>query len=137
MENFTEDDVSFMREAISEARKALDDCEVPVGCVFVNKTQKDAPSKIVGRGFNKTNLTKNVKYFSRATDLYDYDYWYFLKGTMHAELVAINSMLNDQQYDPSFSKLRIVCVSTWYLTWIPSDIFTINTSIDMWRANLV
>jgi len=50
-----------MREAIREARKALEDCEVPVGCVFVNKFHEDAPSKIVGRGFNRTNLTKNVK----------------------------------------------------------------------------
>jgi tRNA(Arg) A34 adenosine deaminase TadA len=44
----------FMEQALSEAKGAFDDGEVPVGCVIVHKGQ------IIGRGRNRTNLTKNV-----------------------------------------------------------------------------
>ncbi|KAJ2833704.1 tRNA(adenine34) deaminase [Coemansia furcata] len=57
----------YMSEALAMAHEALDAKEVPVGCIFVHAGQ------VVGRGRNETNVTKN--------------------GTRHAELVAIDRML--------------------------------------------
>ena len=68
----SENDIYFMREAINEAKKALENSEVPVGCVFVRKLNENATPEIVGRGFNKTNLTKNVKLFLRHLHVFDY-----------------------------------------------------------------
>ena len=48
----------FMLEALKEAEKALSLSEIPVGCVFI----KD--NKIIGRGHNLTNITRNVFYSS-------------------------------------------------------------------------
>ncbi|KAJ2305750.1 tRNA(adenine34) deaminase [Coemansia sp. RSA 2611] len=59
--------LAYMREALLMADEALGAREVPVGCVFVHN------GRIVGRGRNETNATKN--------------------GTRHAELVAISRML--------------------------------------------
>lgn len=61
----------WMKEALLEAKKALEECEVAVGCVFVH-----APSqKIVCRGHNLTNQTRN--------------------GTQHAELVALKQFYSE------------------------------------------
>ncbi|EFC39039.1 predicted protein [Naegleria gruberi] len=51
---FTEQDEIYMREALNMAQKALEELEVPVGCVIVHD------NKIVGRGYNKTNQKKNA-----------------------------------------------------------------------------
>ncbi|ORX74510.1 cytidine deaminase-like protein [Linderina pennispora] len=59
--------LKFMAEALDMAEEALQTSEVPVGCVFVHS------GKVVGRGRNETNETKN--------------------GTRHAEIVAIDRML--------------------------------------------
>ncbi|KAJ2795499.1 tRNA(adenine34) deaminase [Coemansia guatemalensis] len=56
-----------MEEALAMAEEAYQVGEVPVGCVFVFK------GEVVGRGRNETNISKN--------------------GTRHAELVAIDRML--------------------------------------------
>lgn len=58
----------YMKEALSLADEAYHVGEVPVGCVFVYKNE------IIGRGRNMTNETLN--------------------GTRHAELVAIDEILN-------------------------------------------
>ena len=55
-----------MREALLEAQRALDEDEVPVGCVIVHK------GTVVGRGHNRTNVEKNA--------------------TRHAELVALDKL---------------------------------------------
>ena len=54
---FTERDESFMKEAMKMAKKALEEFEVPVGCVIVHNDE------IIGRGYNLTNQTKNVREF--------------------------------------------------------------------------
>ncbi|MCQ2227566.1 MAG: nucleoside deaminase [Bacteroidales bacterium] len=58
-------DEMFMREALKEARKALDADEVPIGAVVV------CNGRIIGRGHNQTE---------RLTDV-----------TAHAEIIAITS----------------------------------------------
>ncbi|KAJ2004005.1 tRNA(adenine34) deaminase [Coemansia thaxteri] len=63
-----DDRLAFMTVALSMAEEAYQASEVPVGCIFVHK------NKIAGRGRNETNETKN--------------------GTRHAELVAIDRMLD-------------------------------------------
>ncbi|KAJ2359776.1 tRNA(adenine34) deaminase, partial [Coemansia sp. RSA 2607] len=60
--------LEFMKAALDMAEEAYVNEEVPVGCVFVHNDQ------IVGRGRNETNASKN--------------------GTRHAELVAIDRMLD-------------------------------------------
>lgn len=47
----------FMREALLQASKALDEGEVPVGCVFVDASS----NTIISKGSNKTNETRNVR----------------------------------------------------------------------------
>ncbi|KAL0236498.1 hypothetical protein GEMRC1_003080 [Eukaryota sp. GEM-RC1] len=60
-------DKGFMRHAIEAAYKALEEGEVPVGCVIVRD------STVVASGWNKTNASKNA--------------------TRHAELDAIDNVL--------------------------------------------
>lgn len=72
MEYFSEDKINeYMKEALNECQKALDEGEVPVGCVFVSLDNNE----IIVRGHNMTNLTKNA--------------------TTHAEINCINSIKND------------------------------------------
>lgn len=52
---FSTQDEQFMEEALNMARKALNEFEVPVGCVITYE------NNIIGRGYNKTNQTKNVR----------------------------------------------------------------------------
>ncbi len=54
MERTTTDDERFMREALNEARKALEDGEIPVGAVVV------ASGLVVGRGHNLTETLRDV-----------------------------------------------------------------------------
>ncbi|RYY72815.1 nucleoside deaminase [archaeon] len=61
---------NFMKLAIQQAEIAIEHSEVPVGCVFVDRTTKE----VLGSGFNQTNLTLNA--------------------TRHAELVAIDAILS-------------------------------------------
>ncbi|KAJ1351668.1 hypothetical protein KIN20_007779 [Parelaphostrongylus tenuis] len=63
------DDRKFMRRAFQLAQEALDNGEVPVGCVF---TYKDVE---VGYGRNEVNCSKNP--------------------TAHAEMVALNRMQSE------------------------------------------
>ncbi|PAV63554.1 hypothetical protein WR25_20831 [Diploscapter pachys] len=58
--------MSFMEEAFKLAEEALENNEVPVGCVFVHN------GKIISSGRNETNLIKDP--------------------TAHAEMVAIRKM---------------------------------------------
>ena len=59
----------FMREALKEARKALEEEEIPVGAVVV------CENKIIGRGYNQTERLKDV--------------------TAHAEMISITSAANN------------------------------------------
>ena len=65
MSFFLRDDEDAMRAALREAQRALDEGEVPVGCVIVHQGQ------IVGRGHNQVE---------RLAD-----------ATAHAEIVAIGA----------------------------------------------
>ena len=64
-----EEDIRFMRAALSEACKALDDGEVPIGAVVV------ANGRIVGCGHNSTE---------RLND-----------ATAHAEMIALTAAMNN------------------------------------------
>ena len=79
-------DQMFMREALEEAQIALNNEEIPVGCVFVGKD-----GAVVGRGANKTNETRN--------------------GTQHAEVVAITEALSNGAPSDVFvdSELYVTC----------------------------
>lgn len=57
--SFTDDPIAapdeiFMKEALKEARKALDQDEVPIGAVIVSK------GKVIGRGHNLTERLNDV-----------------------------------------------------------------------------
>ena len=60
----------FMREALAMSRAALENGEIPVGCVIVE--HRDVGCKIVAAGSNQTNASRN--------------------GTRHAEIVAVESL---------------------------------------------
>lgn len=62
MNNINEE---FMAEAVKEAKKAISNNEIPVGAVVVFQ------NKVVGRGYNKKELTKDP--------------------TMHAEIIALRA----------------------------------------------
>ena len=57
----------FMGMALEQGKQAIENYEVPVGCVFVRG------DRVIGEAFNQTNATRNA--------------------TRHAELVAIDSIL--------------------------------------------
>ena len=76
----------FMRLALEQAETALNNEEVPVGCVFINQKRE-----ILAKGYNKTNETLN--------------------GTEHAELVAIKDALYNRKMDPSVFENSILFVS--------------------------
>ena len=61
----TDNDIRFMKEALEEAKKALEKDEIPVGAVVV------ADGKIIGRGHNLTQTLNDV--------------------TAHAEMMAITA----------------------------------------------
>jgi tRNA(Arg) A34 adenosine deaminase TadA len=81
----------WMKEALREADVALASGEVPVGCVLV-----DLPSgRIVGRGRNATNVTKNVRTHSVCDVLLLCAVWVapVMQGTRHAEFVAVDETI--------------------------------------------
>lgn len=47
----------FMKIALCKAQEALDQKEVPVGCVLVRN------SKVLAAGINQTNISLNVFFF--------------------------------------------------------------------------
>ena len=60
----------FMREALAMSQRALENGEIPVGCVIVES--KDDGRTIIAAGSNQTNESRN--------------------GTRHAEIVAVESL---------------------------------------------
>ena len=82
------DDIKYMDIAFDEAMIAFREREVPIGCVFV----KDGA--IVSRGHNFTNQTGNA--------------------TLHAEMMAISSVLKSNKNDVS-----VFQGSTLYVTIEP------------------
>jgi tRNA(adenine34) deaminase len=54
MQRHGHDDLRFMQEALTEARRAFELGEVPLGCVIVHEGQ------IIGRGANERATRKNV-----------------------------------------------------------------------------
>jgi tRNA(adenine34) deaminase len=63
--SFLKDDEDAMRAALAEAKKALDEREVPVGCVIVHE------GAVIGRGHNQVERMRDA--------------------TAHAEIVAIGA----------------------------------------------
>ena len=51
---YDEDDIKFMREAVRQAKKAAKLDEVPIGCVIVYE------GKIIARGYNRRNTDKST-----------------------------------------------------------------------------
>jgi len=76
------DDHAFMGEALKEAERALDTQEVPVGCVFVHPSEG-----VMGRGHNNTVASCN--------------------GTRHAELEAIDKMLDDGRTEQQIAECSL------------------------------
>ncbi|WIA10088.1 hypothetical protein OEZ85_010295 [Tetradesmus obliquus] len=72
---WTAEQQHFMQLAIQQAKEALQDREVPIGCVFVRDGQ------VIGSGYNMTNHSRNA--------------------TRHAELEAVDKMLADHGGDAS------------------------------------
>ena len=70
----------FMRIALAQGENALENEEIPVGCVFVDEKSDE----IIATGYNKTNKDRN--------------------GTCHAEMVAINNVILYQGKDPDIFK---------------------------------
>jgi tRNA(adenine34) deaminase len=68
---FPEDNYKFMYAALTEAEKALDENEVPIGAVVVFK------NKIIGKGYNQVEKLKDP--------------------TAHAEMLAITAASNSLQ----------------------------------------
>lgn len=68
---FRTSDLSFMELALEQAKSAMSNLEVPVGCVFVDD------GKVVASGSNRTNQTRNA--------------------TRHAEMEAIDLILEQGQ----------------------------------------
>jgi tRNA-specific adenosine deaminase 2 len=85
---------AFMREALAEAQKALDDLEVPVGCVIV----RDSDGRIIARGHNNTVATGNA--------------------TRHAEFEAIDAALRDSGPDTQVAA-ELFGACTIYVTCEP------------------
>ena len=50
LEEWTSDDIKYMKEALKQAEKAKKIEEVPIGCVIVHQ------GRIIGRGYNKRNI---------------------------------------------------------------------------------
>ena len=63
---YFENDEKFMKEALTQAQKAFDIDEVPIGAIIVD----NQTGEIIGRGYNRRNSKKNPLY--------------------HAEIMAIN-----------------------------------------------
>jgi len=55
------DDVYFMKEALTEARRGFDIGEVPIGCIIVHDGQ------IIGRAANERATRKNVLFHAEIT----------------------------------------------------------------------
>lgn len=49
---FDKDDYRYMKQAITQAKKAYKLNEVPIGCVIVYE------GKVIGRGYNRRNTDK-------------------------------------------------------------------------------
>ena len=49
-----DEDIRYMRQALTQARKAAALGEVPIGCVIVYK------GKVIGRGYNRRNTDKST-----------------------------------------------------------------------------
>lgn len=81
---FTEKDQFFMKEALKMGEKALNEGEVPVGCVIVLNNET-----IIGRGANKTVASRN--------------------GTRHAEFEAFDQVL--KHYDASILEQCVLYVT--------------------------
>ncbi len=73
----------FMRQAIENAQQALVNAETPVGCLFVHN------GEILANGANLTKESRSV-YFIR---------FYLCQGIRHAELIAIDRILENHRAD--------------------------------------
>lgn len=68
-------DLFFMQLAVEQAEIALQESEVPVGCVIINDI-----GNVIAKGSNKTNVTGN--------------------GTQHAEIVAMTRLFLEDKVSP-------------------------------------
>ena len=66
------EDEKWMNEALNEAKKALENNDVPIGAVIVFE------DRVIGRGFNRVEKDNN--------------------STAHAELIAINEAIKEMNY---------------------------------------
>lgn len=79
-EEWTQEEMTFMRAALEQAKVALHRREVPVGCVIARD------GRIVAKGFNLTNELRNA--------------------TRHAEFQAIDEVLRQSEGDLAAAEFR-------------------------------
>lgn len=60
---FEKDDYRYMKQAITQAKKAYKLNEVPIGCVIVYE------GKVIGRGYNRRNTDKTSLGHARLLQL--------------------------------------------------------------------
>ncbi|GAB5571948.1 tRNA-specific adenosine deaminase 2 isoform X5 [Prionailurus iriomotensis] len=77
-----EETEKWMEEAMQMAKEALENTEVPVGCLMVYNNE------VVGKGRNEVNQTKNVCQLNSIIANIQ------VKATRHAEMVAIDQALD-------------------------------------------
>ena len=61
--DFEKDDYRYMKQAITQAKKAYKLNEVPIGCVIVYE------GKVIGRGYNRRNTDKTSLAMPRLLQL--------------------------------------------------------------------
>uniref|UniRef100_A0AAA9SK62 tRNA-specific adenosine deaminase 2 n=1 Tax=Bos taurus TaxID=9913 RepID=A0AAA9SK62_BOVIN len=83
-----EETEKWMEQAMQMAKDALDNTEVPVGCLMVYNNE------VVGKGRNEVNQTKNGSHLPLASMAPWPLCQHFPQATRHAEMVAIDQALD-------------------------------------------
>ena len=86
---FEKDDYRYMKQAITQAKKAYKLNEVPIGCVIVYE------GKVIGRGYNRRNTDKT--------------------SLGHAEITAIKKAsryMNDWRLESLQRRRTLLCLRT-------------------------
>ncbi|KAH7571664.1 hypothetical protein JRO89_XS04G0113700 [Xanthoceras sorbifolium] len=92
-EEWCPDTVAFMELAIQQAKLALDYLEVPVGCVVMEG------GKLIAAGRNRTTETRNDLLAMLKLILPVSTIIFLLQATRHAEMEAIDVLLDQWQRD--------------------------------------
>ena len=130
---------TFMRLALAQAERAHELGEVPVGCVVVYCGSDESgelasckPDTVIGTGFNRTNITHNVRYISTclcAKSLMRSN----LQATRHAEFEAVDMILmrSGGRYTTDIFKHCELYVAVYAFVFVLSLIRSVHTLADL------